>query len=309
MRLMDCRSKYLNGEIGKPDYIEAMYQLHTHLFEYSTFIADTNIARIEINDRHLIMTIRDSGIKLLCGSLDKRIAPIEILNFHSYEAIDANIIFNLIEPAMVFFDIGANIGWYATNVAKRDETISVYAFEPIPETFNQLKINVALNNLCNVNLYNTGFSDIAQTLIFYVDPYASGCASARNLLENKNIQKITSNVITLDDFVNDNGLNRLDFIKCDVEGAELFVYKGGIESIKKYQPIIFTEMLRKWSSKFNYHPNEIIKFFSDLGYRCFTALPNEKLQEFFRMDESTIETNFFFLHTSKHEKQIQRLSE
>ncbi|WP_342228107.1 FkbM family methyltransferase [Rickettsiella endosymbiont of Rhagonycha lignosa] len=53
-------------------------------------------------------------------------------------------------------------------------------------------------------------------------------------------------------------MTKLDFIKCDVEGAELTIYTGGINVIREHKAIIFTEMLRKWSVKFNYHPNDII---------------------------------------------------
>jgi FkbM family methyltransferase len=307
MSLIDCRDEYQTGKIGKPDYIDAMYHLHTRLFEYANFIKQTDISGIEIQDNKLIMTVRNSGIKLLCESLDKRAAPIEILNFNSYEQTDSNMIFNLLEPNMVFFDIGANIGWYSINVAKRQESIKVYSFEPIPQTFTILKSNIALNNIFNANLYNMGFSDSDQELTFYFDPLSSGSASARNLLENADIQKIVSPVTTLDSFFIKNNFQQLDFIKCDVEGAELFVFRGGLESIKKHQPIIFTEMLRKWSAKFNYHPNEIISLLTVLGYRCFTA-KEEKLIEFYRMDENTIETNFFFLHGSKHVSQIKRLA-
>ena len=158
MSLIQCRDKFKNGLIDKPNYIEEMHQLHSHLFEYSQFIHQTDISNIEIRDNQLIMTLRSSGIKPLCESLDKRVAAIEILNFDSYEKTDADMICNLLlEPHMVFFDIGANIGWYSINVAINDETINVYAFEPIPETYKNLTKNVMLNQVKNINLFNLGF--------------------------------------------------------------------------------------------------------------------------------------------------------
>jgi len=98
----------------------------------------------------------------------------------------------------------------------------------------------------------------------------------------------------------------VDFIKCDVEGAELFVFRGAKETIATYKPIIFTEMLRKWAKKFDYHPNEIISLFNGLGYRCF-SIRNGFLSELSYMDDSTVETNFFFLHKEKHMSQLQKL--
>ncbi len=89
-------------------------------------------------------------------------------------------------------------------------------------------------------------------------------------------------------------MDKLDFIKCDVEGAELLTFQGGLKTITKYKPIVFTEMLRKWSAKFNYHPNEIIELFKDIGYGCYFVV-NDKLHEIKMMTDETIETNFFFL--------------
>ena len=80
--------------------------------------------------------------------------------------------------------------------------------------------------------------------------------------EVKTTQKVECNVRRMDDFVKDENINRIDFIKCDVEGSELFVYQGGIESIDRFKPIVFSEMLRKWSNKFGYHPNDIINLFT-----------------------------------------------
>ena len=48
-------------------------------------------------------------------------------------------------------------------------------------------------------------------------------------------------MLTLDEFVKGKK-TKVDFIKCDVEGAELLVFTGGIKSIEKYKPIIFAEM-------------------------------------------------------------------
>ena len=99
----------------------------------------------------------------------------------------------------------------------------------------------------------------------------------------------------------------MDFIKCDVEGAELLVFKGGRQSIERDKPIVFAELLRKWSAKFNYHPNEVLELFRDLGYLCF-SVKNGRLAEFSLMDEATLETNFFFLHRQEHADKIARFS-
>ena len=51
--------------------------------------------------------------------------------------------------------------------------------------------------------------------------------------------------------------------------TKLFLPLKELETFKKFKPIIFTEMLRKWAAKFGYHPNDIINYFSNFGYNCF----------------------------------------
>lgn len=55
-------------------------------------------------------------------------------------------------------------------------------------------------------------------------------------------------------------------------------------------------MLRKWSAKFGYHPNDIIDLFASVGYKCF-VIKEDKLRKFARVDEETVGTNYFFLHS------------
>ena len=86
----------------------------------------------------------------------------------------------------------------------------------------------------------------------------------------------------------------------------MFVFKGGLNTLQRDKPIVFTEMLRKWSAKFDYHPNEMIKLFAELGYECFVTKQGE-FWRFFEMDENTIETSFFFMHSIKHKKEIESL--
>jgi hypothetical protein len=59
-------------------------------------------------------------------------------------------------------------------------------------------------------------------------------------------------------------------------------------------------MLRKWTAKFNYHPNDIITFFSEIGYQAYIICGKSQLKQIKTIDEMTIETNYFFLHHKSH---------
>lgn len=305
MNLRETRRQHESGKLTKSAYIDAMHEHHARLFDYADYIRDTEIASLEISDAGVIVTYRGSGVRLLCDPDDKRITPIETLNFGSYEQAEARLFFHLIGEGKTFVDIGANVGWYSLTAARRFPSITVHAFEPMPRTFGYLTRNIALNNAVNVKAYNFGFSERNETATFYYYPEGSGNASGRNLSGTSSVTEVPAQVKRLDDVAALQSLT-IDALKCDVEGAELFVFRGGIETLKKQRPAIFTEMLRKWSAAFGYHPNEIISLLHGLGYRCY-AVRNGGLAELTTMDDSTTETNFFFLHPVAHARHIERL--
>jgi len=306
MIISEIEKNYLDSNIEKADYISKMYSTHDILFQYSDFIGTRDIQKIEITAKSVIMTSRELGIKMICNRYDERIAPIEILNFKNYEKNDSDMIFRLVQDGDTVFDIGGNIGWYVIGLSKVKNNLDVHSFEPIPKTYENLIANVKLNG-SDVNIYNFGLSDKKQELTFYFHKEGSVNASSALMNEDRDNIEITCQVDTLDNFFQMKKLKKLDFIKCDVEGAELLVFKGGLETIKQYKPIIFAELLRKWSAKFNYHPNEVIKLFKELGYGCYFVV-DDNLRELKQMTDETIETNFFFLHKEKHSEQLKELT-
>lgn len=306
--MSSTQESFINGACSKPDYINEMYDdFHSQLFTYAEWLAGTNVERIEISDGKVVMTSRDNGVKIVCPKFDKRVAPVEILNFGEYELVDSNMILELVEPGSCVLDIGANMGWYALNIAKLQPDTTVHAFEPLLSTYAALTENVRMNALSNIHTYNFGFSSKKQDLEFFFYPEGSGNASSANLSDRDDVQMVICHVEVLDEALTELKLPKVDFIKCDVEGAELFVFKGGLRTLAQDKPVVFTEMLRKWAAKFDYHPNEIIDLFVSLGYQCFTASVDKKLHKFGHMDEKTQETNFFFLHEEQHAAVIKRL--
>ena len=108
------------------------------------------------------------------------------------------------------------------------------------------------------------------------------------------MEKVACQLTTLDSFVKENGIDKIDFIKIDVEGNEKFVLEGGKETLEKYRPLVYTELLRKHAKRFGYHPNDVIDFMKRFDYACF-AIREGSLTEVDRIEETTEETNFFFL--------------
>ena len=105
------------------------------------------------------------------------------------------------------------------------------------------------------------------------------------------------NCQTLDSFMHTKQIDSCDLLKIDVEGAELQILNGAILTIDRFKPVIFTELLRKWSAAYDYHPNDVIKMLRELNFQCFCV--NKNLTEIFEVTDKTIETNFIFIHESK----------
>jgi FkbM family methyltransferase len=285
--------QYHSGLIDKAEFIKRMFEKHhSQLFDYAKYLNKTNIKKIEIEDGNVIVTTRDREIRIACSEGDYRTAPIDILNFSDYEKFEYEMVEKLVNNGDNFFDIGANIGWYSINIGKAKKNSKIYCFEPIPRTYKQLQNNIKLNLINNITTHNIGLSNKKGEFIFYYYIEGSGNASSINLTERENIKTIQCKVITLDEYTEENKI-RVDFIKCDVEGAELLVFQGGFDTIQRDLPIIFSEILRKWSAKFDYDPNLIFNMFNEIGYQAFTVNEN-MLINFDKMEGATIETNFFF---------------
>ncbi len=305
-KLKDIKRAYMEGKIDKKTYIKNIHEIHKMLFDYCDFIKNTNIKTIHIDDEKVTMITKKDNIKLLGDRDDQRSIPIEILNFGEYEEEQINMIKKFINDDSVIFDIGANIGYHSISLSKFNNKCKIYSFEPIIKTYKYLENNIKNNELKNIKTFNIAFSNNDGEQTFYYYPEGSVNASAAILNDDIEVEKILCKIEKIDTFVKNHDI-KIDLIKCDTEGSELLVFKGANETLEKFKPIIFTEMLRKWSKKFEYHPNDIIKYLGKFGYECFTIRGNN-LEKFTMMDEQTIDTNFVFLNSIKHMEFINKLA-
>jgi FkbM family methyltransferase len=297
--LIDSILEFQSGQTTKAEFIRMMYEdHHACLFDYASYIKRTNIKKIEIEDDKVIMTSRNRGARIECSLKDYRSTPIEILNFFDYEKNDSEMIEKLVNEGDTFFDIGSNYGWYSINIALARRESKIFCFEPLPTTYSTLIGNIKLNSSHNITAHNFGFSNKRGEFTFYYNSEGTGNASLANLTERCDSAKVRCMVRTLDDYTEETGC-KVDFIKCDVEGAELMVFEGGERTIRRDHPIVFCEILRKWAAKFNYNPTQIFELFWKLGYQAFTV-KDERFVDVITIDHKTVETNFFFLHSEKH---------
>lgn len=154
----------------------------------------------------------------------------------------------LIEPGQTIYDVGANIGFFTILCARLvGPQGKVYAFEPIPENVVTLRHNIALNKLTNVIVVEQALSASTGTAEMFVSPWSAfhslnvdGASKREN--HGPDGGQITVATVTLDEFVQGDGISAPDLIKLDVEGAELLVAEGMRETLRTVQPLLLVEI-------------------------------------------------------------------
>lgn len=306
INLAELKAAFFEGRLSKPDYILKSFNRHRQLFEYLPIIADTEVHEIRITTDGIRFRVGEENAQLYCPPNEARVAPLEIMNFGAYERAETLLLNVLAARSKTLLDIGANIGVYTIRLALRFPVLQVYAFEPIPTSYDYLQRNIALNALGErVKTFQYALSDRSGATTLYIAPRNGVNASLRNVANASNALEMPGLTITLDDWVRSFGVLP-DLIKCDVEGGELLVFQGGIETLKAQRPMVFAELLRKWAKGFGYHPNDVLELFRTLGYRCF-AISDSGCREIPFVDDETKETNYIFIHPQRHPEVISLL--
>jgi len=298
-KIAELWSRQLSGTLSKHEYIDACFgEVHEPLLQLRDWLRTTAIRAVEIGDDGVCYVSRIAGTRFFVPLGDRRSAPVEAVNFHAYEAAEFAQCVRFLRDGDVVLDIGANIGWYSLHWAALFPRATVHAFEPVPTTFGLLERNRLINQAGNLILHHLALSDHEGIVDFFVDPAMTVSASMQNLSGKTDALSLRVMAKTLDAVVVEQGIAPVDFIKCDVEGAEYLALRGGEATLRTHRPTVFAEMLRKWSARFGYHPNELIDWMAALGYTCY-AVTADGLAEFAFMDDQVVETNFLFVHRDR----------
>jgi FkbM family methyltransferase len=179
-----------------------------------------------------------------------------------YEPAITNIISKIVRKDDICFDVGANIGWYSTLLQTLvGENGSVHAFEPVPSSFETLKANIALNkNADKVILNEFALGDQEKEINIYNSATLPDGHASISKNENSDVEVIPIKMKTADKYVETHNINEVNFIKLDIEGAELFMLKGANKMFKQSKPPIWViEMALDTSEKLGYLPNDLIE--------------------------------------------------
>jgi FkbM family methyltransferase len=142
----------------------------------------------------------------------------------------------------VFFDLGANVGYYSLLASKLvGATGCVHAFEPSPFLLSLLRVN--LRGKTNTQVVGKAVSDKTETAQFFIPPLPIiGSASLRSDWEPHNMTATEVETISLDDYCRTRNVSP-SFLKIDVEGMEDRVITGGAGLLGRQSPLIALEVL------------------------------------------------------------------
>lgn len=225
----------------------------------SNFVKGNESFVHQLNDEIKINLYKDS---ILCKYI-----------FISFEEAEIIFLNKFLKPGNVFFDVGANIGLFSLHASKRIGTEGrVCSFEPSPETYKRLKKNFEVNDINNAVAENVGLSEKKDILKFNVSNSGyDAWNSFANLSDVGEFNCIDVPVISLDEYIIREKISKINLIKIDVEGWELFVLKGATNLLSSDDaPVLMIEFTETNTFSAGYYCGELFDYMKSFGYEWYS---------------------------------------
>ena len=218
---------------------------------------DANIHGIDI-----IVPLQDKG--LVCFINTKDLIGWKIFFTGEYERGTNRVLEQYVKEGDVVIEAGANMGSETLLLSRLTGKGKVYGFEPNPYRFDRLKTNVSINELTNVEVFEMAIGEKNGDISFHIYPknFCNAGMSSK-YMDTPLTRKITVPQQTLDSFVESHNINKVDFLKMDIQGAEMDLLAGAATMIAKYKPIIFLEALQIY--------NDIQAMYAELAKYGYTV--------------------------------------
>lgn len=158
-----------------------------------------------------------------------------------YEPGVMKVLAQVLRPDSVVVDVGANIGAIALVMSRLTPQGRVYAFEPAPETFGYLLRNLQDNGAGNVVAEQCAVYDRTGPVSFVFTP-ASPAGSFVSNEKDAAAWGTPVAAVRLDDYAARHGIERVDLIMVDAEGAEPAVLRGARQTIETHDPVLLVEV-------------------------------------------------------------------
>ena len=188
---------------------------------------------------------------------------------HYHERYEADLVQRLLSGDDVFWDVGANVGYFtlvaATALANRGQIV---AFEPGKNAYARLTENISLNSYQNIQTFPVAVTDQeGEAVLHLLGDIADSSASLYQAGDTQAGQEVCRTV-ALDHFLDSEGLRPPDLIKLDAEGAELAVLQGAAGLINNSPPLFLMEMEEKNLVAAGASKTAVAKFLTGWGYRA-----------------------------------------
>lgn len=184
-----------------------------------------------------------------------------------YEPEVRELLLSRLRPAMTFIDCGANIGYFSVLAAGIiGKEGRVLALEANPETYKLLQRNLDINGIGDA--VHSAVGEESGEVTLYIPESGDVYSSVRTggLFSEEEARAFKVQGRRLDDIVIEVGLARVDWIKIDVEGAEMGVLRSGRETLKKFRPHVVLEYGTATWGAFGAKPDDLLKLAGELRY-------------------------------------------
>lgn len=226
------------------------------------------MASVNSNFRNFLKPILHRTLGESAYSYFLKLGKIQDIRKRLVEEPEMSLLPLVVKPGHVCLDIGANYAYYSQRFSQLvGPSGIVYAFEPIAATY-KVAVDVLRWFKCdNVKLFNLGVADRDAEIEFSVPETKFGIVSAGlahigtriNKFDEDSVyqfdhhRKVMAKVVSLDNFLMSQ-LERLDFIKIDIEGAEMWAFQGMKKMLRKFKPIVLCEFSPRLLKGFNVDP-------------------------------------------------------
>ncbi|MEY4681931.1 MAG: FkbM family methyltransferase [Alphaproteobacteria bacterium] len=182
----------------------------------------------------------------------------------------SRLINRMLRPGQVAIDIGANVGMHSVIMANRvGPTGHVVVFEPDPHPMGRLRRNMALNGIDWVTTVEAAVSARSETRTFYLhDDTIGNFANASLVAANvgKQTASVEMQVVSIDEWMRDNPLPRVDVVKLLAQGEEYNALQGMRGLIERDRPKIFFLYEPSYWHRQDLELMDAVKFFAGHGY-------------------------------------------
>lgn len=202
--------------------------------------------------------------------------------FNGWEKFSLRLWKELCEQSDTIFDIGANTGVYGLLAKSTNPTAEVYAFEPVKRVFEKLATNNSLNNF-NIKCVNKAISNYDGTATIYdtAREHTYSVTVNKNTNPDSEVSIPTQiETITLDTYIKQEGIRKIDLMKIDVEKHEIEALEGFREHIKTFQPTMLIEILDDEVA------NGVMAIIKDIDYLFFNINEEQGIKQVEKLSRS-----------------------